>query len=141
MMYLKILIMDISQENKLINLIKIEIIIFLIFSILGIAFYNYTPSHYYYNDSIFFENVDSFIALIGFVLKITFFWIIIFFPILWIIQLIALFRWKKIKPNYKKILVLAIVYLISVFVLFSLFSINSKQDFKKRKLGRIENVL
>ena len=124
MKYLKTLITGMLQENSITKLIKIEIIVFLIFSIIGIAFYHYTPSHNYYNGHIFFENTNSFIALIGLLVKIIFFWIIIIFPVFLIIQLIILAKQKKVKKNYKKILILTILYLVSVCVLISLFFIS-----------------
>ena len=136
MIHLKTLIMDMLQENKLMKIIKIQIIVFFVFSIFAIIFYQYKPAHNYYHQEIFFSDFNGLIALVGFILKIIFFWIIILFPLLWITQLIILIKKKLIKKHYKQILVLTIVYFISVIALFSLQSINNKHSFKQKKIAK-----
>ncbi len=129
--------MDLLQENKLNLIIRMEIIMFIIFSLLSIIFYQYNPAHSYYHQGVFFKNIDSIIGLFGFIIKVLFFWIILLFPILWILQLVLLFRHRIIKKYLTKTLILTFVYLISILSLFSLFSIDNKQILQQKKYHNI----
>lgn len=125
--------MDMLQENKIKRLFKIELWCFLIFIITASIFYNYKDAHIYYYKDDFFSHYNGIIALIGKIIFICFFWISVCFPIVWILQLIILI-WKK---YFKRLWILfslvTVLYIISVFATFFLYSINQHQSFLERK--------
>lgn len=126
--------MGMLRENSIKKIFRIQIICFVLFSVLAICFYWYQPAHVYYYKEKFFINLNSVIALVGYILKVLFFWVILFFPILWIIELIILLKRKMFKKYFKFIVVSVVVYVIAAFSLFALMSVNNKQRFKQNKI-------
>ncbi len=120
-MYLRVLTMNILQENKIVKIIKMEIAIFCIFSILGLFVNFYTPCHEYFNKGDIVLSFNGLIGLFGTMLMGLFFWIILLFPLVYVAQLIILLKLKVFKKSLKLVIALTSVFLISILILFSLF--------------------
>ena len=92
---------------------KVQVLLFLIFILLTIVYYNYPQAHRFFN-RIWYENS-------------CFFWIVLVYPF------ILLFSIFFMKMGWKRLVILLILYLTSFVCEFSLYTIPIQQMFKERK--------
>lgn len=121
-------------KKNLIRVFKIEIFIFLFFIILTIAYNFYENSHKYFNNSDFPLNCQGVSAFVITLFYGLFFFGVIIFPFLFLVQLFFGIKLKILdKSKIGMILLLIILYFGSVVSVFSLYSIKKHQNFISRK--------
>lgn len=116
-----------------IKILQIQILTFLVFIVISVLFNLDSDAHKYYNNLIIVYNIHSVFSILMIILFAVFFWITIVYPILWVIQIILMHKYKIF--NTKKILLIIlsmILYIISIIALFSLYSIDQHQGFIER---------
>jgi len=118
---------------KLVQLFKIEIFIFLFFIILTIVYNFYKSSHKYFNNVDFPLNSEGISAFIMTLFYGFFFFLVIVFPFLFLLQLFLGIKYKILnKSKIVLIFILGILYVGSLISVFSLYSIRQHQNFISR---------
>lgn len=118
---------------KLVQLFKIEIVIFLFFIILTIVYNFYKSSHKYFNNVDFPLNSEGISAFIMTLFYGFFFFLVIVFPFLFLLQLFLGIKYKILnKSKIVLIFILGILYVGSLISVFSLYSIRQHQNFISR---------
>ena len=118
---------------KLVQLFKIEIVIFLFFIILTIVYNFYKSSHKYFNNVDFHLNSEGISAFIMTLFYGFFFFLVIVFPFLFLLQLFLGIKYKILdKSKIVLIFILGILYVGSLISVFSLYSIRQHQNFISR---------
>ena len=112
------------------NIYITQVLLFLVFIFLSIVYYNYPQAHRFF-DRIYAENscfcFDYLFSAIMTILFACFFWIVLVYPF------ILLFSIFFIKMGWKRLVILLILYLVSFFCEFSLYTIPNQRIFKERK--------
>jgi hypothetical protein len=110
-----------------------ELLIFLILIILIFSFQLDKESHQYFNRPVTEYNFHSILSSIMIVVFVILFWIIILYPVVYIIQ-ILLFYFYKLTNNKNIIYLIAILisYLLSILCFYILISIDMHQGFLER---------
>lgn len=116
-----------------IKLLKIELFLFSFFILITFIFNIYTQAHKHFNKSDLTLNFHGIFALLTTYCYGLFFWICICFPVLWLTQLIVLIKERYLKKYSKHFLLVTILYLISLFAWFSLYSIEQHQSTLERR--------
>lgn len=122
------------------KLLKIEVVLFLFFLLITILFNLDSSAHKYFNESYIVYNLHGVFALLTTFYYGVFFWVCIYFPTLWLIQLIVLIRIKCFKKYLKLFLLVTVFYLGSLFAWFSLYSINQQESYKENLEGKNKRV-
>ena len=109
---------------------KVQVLLFLIFILLTIVYYNYPQAHRFFN-RMWYENscfcFDYLFSAIMTILFACFFWIILVYPLVYLFSLFFM------KMGWKRLVILLILYLTSFVCEFSLYTIPIQQMFKERK--------
>lgn len=149
-MYLKMVTLDILLVNKilimnkislffktfLIRIFKIEIFIFIFFIILTIGYHFYEDSHKYFNNADYPLNCQGISAFVMTLCYGFFFFLIISFPFILLIQLFFGIKFKILnKSKVVMVVLLTILYFGSVISVFSLYSIKKHQNYISRRVN------
>ncbi|SIT22665.1 hypothetical protein SAMN05421786_110109 [Chryseobacterium ureilyticum] len=102
---------------------------FSLFIVLTIIYYWDKTAHIYFNQNPDTINSQSIFSLLMTYLFISFIFITILYPILFLLQ--AYFIQKKEMAS-KKLILLFALYLLSIVSLFSLYTINNSHSYTKR---------
>ncbi|KUJ60519.1 hypothetical protein AR687_17250 [Flavobacteriaceae bacterium CRH] len=122
------------------RIFKIEILTFLFFIVLTITYKFYQESHKYFNNADFPLNFQGICGYVVTLIYGFFFFLIIVFPFLFLLQLFFGIKFKILnKSKIGIIFILIALYLGSVIAVFSLYSVKQHQNLISSKAYKNDN--
>lgn len=125
--------MGMFRENRIMGMLKAEIYIFAFFIVFSLVFYWIEPAHELYNKEGFEFSILGLFAFLAIIIKSIFFWILLIYPVFFILRFLFLLIRKKLRIYLAILCYVLIMYMLSCLCLFGLFSINKKEKIKERK--------